>query len=248
VAFERFADSYGVKILKYHADNGRFAENVWKQAISEKNQQLTFSGVGAHHQNGRAEKRIRDIQDLARTSIIHAHRRWPSAVDNRLWPYALRHANHALNNTQFPGEEKTPLEKFSRTDVAPNLDHHHPFGCPAYALDGRIRSGMKGPKWENQARLAINLGPSPQHAKTVGLLLSLTTGLVSPQFHVRYDDGFDTVRQTQSIVSNWQHLAGFELFRKPKLLPVTTSAAEAATIPVTENEPAKPCRGKRENR
>jgi hypothetical protein len=53
-AFEQYADSNGVKVLQYHADNGRFAENIWRADIAKKQQQLTFSGVGAHHQNGRA--------------------------------------------------------------------------------------------------------------------------------------------------------------------------------------------------
>ena len=57
-SFEEFPNSHGVKILHYHADNGRFAEKVWKEDVIKKSQTLTFSGVGAHHQNGRAEKRI----------------------------------------------------------------------------------------------------------------------------------------------------------------------------------------------
>jgi hypothetical protein len=126
--FERHAQTYNVTIRQHHADNGRFAEAVWKQDVQDKNQHLTFSGVGAHHQNERAEKRMRDLQDLACTSLIHAQRRWPNAVDVRLWPYALRHANNSLNNTPFPGEKITPIEKFSSTAVIPNLDQHHPFG------------------------------------------------------------------------------------------------------------------------
>jgi Reverse transcriptase (RNA-dependent DNA polymerase)/GAG-pre-integrase domain len=232
--FERYASTFGVDIQHYHADNGRFAENAWKQDVLGKHQRLTFSGVGAHHQNGRAEKRIRDIQDMARTSLIHANRRWPRAVDVRLWPYALRHSNHALNHTPFKGEGQTPIERFSGTKSAPDLDAHHPFGCPAYALDGKIQSGNKAPKWDTRARLAIYIGPSTQHARTVGLLLSLTSGLVSPQFHVRYDDTFETLKQGASNVpSNWQQLSGLEPVRKHQV-------TEAANIPPTQNSPVGP--------
>ena len=35
-------------------------------------QTITFCGVGAHHQNGVAEQRIRDITKNARTSLLHA--------------------------------------------------------------------------------------------------------------------------------------------------------------------------------
>jgi hypothetical protein len=72
--FESFAESCCVTIQQYHADNGRFVEAAWKNDVLEQRQGLTFSGVGAHHQNGRAEKRIRDLQDMARTSLIHVNR------------------------------------------------------------------------------------------------------------------------------------------------------------------------------
>jgi GAG-pre-integrase domain len=65
-AFEQYARTCGVLIKHYHADNGRFAENLWRADVLEKGQRLTFCGVSAHHQNGRAEKKIRDVQDLAR--------------------------------------------------------------------------------------------------------------------------------------------------------------------------------------
>jgi hypothetical protein len=52
-------------------------------------------------------------------------------------------------------------------------------------------------------------GPSPIHARSVANLLSLTTGLVSPQFHVHYDDTFQTLRNSVIMKSLWQDLAGF---------------------------------------
>jgi hypothetical protein len=195
-AFEHYADTFGVKITHYHADNGRFAERVWKDDIERRFQTLTFSGGGSHHQNGRAENRIRDLQDQARTSLIHANKLWPDAIGIELWPYALRHENDCLNMSPFPNEQETPLEKFSRSKIRPDFKQVHPFECPAYfyALDGRIQSGKKAKKWEVRARVAIYLGSSPQHARIVGLVLSLTTGLVSPQFHVKYDESFSTLR------------------------------------------------------
>lgn len=156
-AFEHHAEMFGVKIIHYHADNGRFAKKVWKEDIERKFQTLTFSGVGAHHQNGRAEKRIRDLQDQARTSLIHANKLWPDAISVELWPYELRHANDCFNMTPFS------TEKFSKTKIRPDFKQIHPFGCPAYALDGRIQSGKKAKKWQVRARVAIYLGPSPQH-------------------------------------------------------------------------------------
>jgi hypothetical protein len=74
--FENFARLYGVEISHYHADNGRFIENIWRDDIKEMRQTMSYSGVGAHHENGVVEKRIRDLQDLTRTSLIHAATWW----------------------------------------------------------------------------------------------------------------------------------------------------------------------------
>jgi hypothetical protein len=103
--FEKYARTCGVNIKHYHADNGRFSDNLWREDILTKGQRLTFCDVGAHHQNGRAEKSIRDAQDHARTSLIHANRRWPEAIDSRLWSYALRQAIDAINKTPFPSSQ-----------------------------------------------------------------------------------------------------------------------------------------------
>jgi Reverse transcriptase (RNA-dependent DNA polymerase)/GAG-pre-integrase domain len=211
--FEKYTRSYGVVIEHYRADNGRFSDNLWRDDIISKGQRLSFCGVGAHHQNGRAEKRIRDAQDHARTSLICANRRWPDAIDARLWPYALRQAIDAINKTPFPSSVtgETPYEKFSGTAIGSNLEDDHPFGCPAYALDGQIQGGKRINKWASRSRLAIYIGHSPQHSRSVGLLLSLNTGLVSPQFHVKYDDDFETIRKDcHQPKSKWQIMCGFK--------------------------------------
>ena len=98
-AMERYAQTRNISIKAYHADNGIFKAKEWVQACHDARQQLTFAAVGAHHANGKAERRIRELQELARTQLIHANRRWPQAITSNLWPYALRHANDCVNNT-----------------------------------------------------------------------------------------------------------------------------------------------------
>ncbi len=56
LAFETTATQHGIKIKHYHADNGLFSSKLCQQALREKGQTITFAGVGAHHQNGIAEK------------------------------------------------------------------------------------------------------------------------------------------------------------------------------------------------
>jgi hypothetical protein len=43
----------------------------------------------------------------------------------------------------------------------------------------------------------------------VVLILNLETGLVSPQFHVKVDPTFKTVKGEQSPTSQWQTKCGF---------------------------------------
>jgi hypothetical protein len=214
VAFERFANVSGVKILYYHADNGVFADNKFKAHVASQNQTLTFCGVNADFQNGLAERRIRELTEHARTMLIHAQKRWPSAITANLWPYALRQANDLLNGTpnlQLSG--KIPNNVFARTGVAPNPKHWFTFGCPVYVLDDYLQAGKKVNKWTNRARVGIYLGQSPQHARTVSLVLSLQTGLVSPQFHVRKDSAFETLRSIYHgnlPLSFWQSKCHFK--------------------------------------
>ena len=215
LAFERYASKFKVHVKSYQADNGRFAENKFMAAVKEAGQTITFCGVNAHFQNAVAERRIRTLQDQARTMLIHAQHRWPKAIDAHLWPYALRVANEVHNSTPTIGREdhKSPFELFARSEVTPNLNHFQPFGCPVFVLDNKMQSGQKLPKWEVRSRMGVYLGMSMQHARTVALVLNLKTGHVSPQFHVTFDPKFETVRQSLgnlSPPSEWQKLCGFK--------------------------------------
>jgi transposase InsO family protein len=158
IAFERYCNSYGVSVMHYHADNGIFSANAWRSSCNELGQGLSFAGVNAHHQNGVAERRIRDLQEMARTMLIHAHRRWPSAITANLWPYAIRMANDAINATPNlkDKEGRTPLEVFANTQVASNPKHWHHFGCPVYVLDDALQSSAQiFHKWKERSRVGV---------------------------------------------------------------------------------------------
>jgi len=143
-------------VLHYHADNGIFAEAEFVRAVEEGGQTISYCGVNAHHQNGRAEKKIRDLQDLARTMLLHAKQRWPSAITANLWPFAVRMANDVSNTS--PGIEGgiSPIEHFSQVAVSPRVKHSHTFGSPVYVLDSRLQTeGKSIPKWNTKARMGI---------------------------------------------------------------------------------------------
>ncbi len=182
-AFETYARRHGVTIKSYVADNGIFKANLWVEECKKQDQGLTFAGVNAHHQNGVAERKIRELQDMARTMLIQANLRWPNGVTTNLWPYAIQMANEVINNTpSFQDENRRlPVELFANSNVNANPKHWKPFGCPVYVLD--------------HSPVGIYMGKSPQYKRLVALVQSLETGLVSPQFHVAFDPSFRTVKE-----------------------------------------------------
>jgi hypothetical protein len=67
------------------------------------------------------------------------------------------------------------------------------------------------------------MGRLPQHARNVALVLNIETGLVSPQFHVKFDPSFHTVKQSPEMTSSWQIKAGFVAQREPTPEPTKTN-------------------------
>ncbi len=60
-AYEHFLASFGVESKAYHTDNGQFADKGFINDCTSRNQTITFCGVGSHHQNGTAERKIKGI-------------------------------------------------------------------------------------------------------------------------------------------------------------------------------------------
>ena len=130
-----------------------------------------------------------------------------------LWPYAMRHTNDVANTTPRKKQELSPLELFSGVQIAPKIRHFHASGCPTYMLDNALQSGQGAPKWKERARLGVYLGPSPNYARSVALVLNPRTGHVSPQFHINFDDFFETVQTKATDLDApkpaWKYLSGF---------------------------------------
>ena len=120
-AFDAYTRAYKVKIKHYHTDNGRFTDNAFLQVVTEESQTMTYCGVNAYFQNGKAENRKRYLQDQTRKQLQHAKSRWPSAVKLALWPYAPRQATHLRNCLQDKEDASSLLERFSRISIAPKF-------------------------------------------------------------------------------------------------------------------------------
>jgi hypothetical protein len=135
--------------------------------------------------------------------LLHSIFHWPeqAAADLSLWPFALEYAVYLWNEMPAMGSRTSPLELFSSCKFPPDYAHlqrTHVWGCPVYVLDPHLQDGKKLPKWHPRSRRCQFLGVSPNHSTTIGRILNLRAGHVSPQFHVVYDDLFSTVPNAET--------------------------------------------------
>jgi hypothetical protein len=152
-------------------------------------------------------------------------------------------ANDIHNNVPQKNDSDSPLERFSGTKVTPHLRHFHHFGCPTYVLDGKIQQGQKIRKWQEPARVGIYLGHSPQHSRSVALVLSLTTGHVSPQYHCQFDDLFETVQGNNAKFvprSQWQIKTHFHKTRELARQEQQQNILEEGIVPAPAGNPPEP--------
>ena len=82
----------GIEVKKYHGDNGIYKSKLFKDDLERRHQTMTYSGVGAHGQNGVAERAIQTVFNSTRTMMLHQVLMWPAHFDMRLWPFSLEYA------------------------------------------------------------------------------------------------------------------------------------------------------------
>ena len=115
--------------------------------------------------------------------------------DPALWPFALEHAVHIWINMPKEHGGLTPSELFAGIKQPQNdaILRSRVWGCPVYVLDPKLQDGKKLPKWRPRSQLGMYVGISPSHSTTVGRVLNLDTGYISPQYHLVFDELFHTV-------------------------------------------------------
>ena len=127
--------TFGHKVLAYHADNGRYAEKVFLQDMKDKAQNIMYCGVRSHHQNGIAEQRIRTLGENARTMLAHGQHLWLEVVSKSLWPYAYKVACWSRNKFKIDDELISPEEKMSGITYNNVIKNEHTLFCPVFVLD-----------------------------------------------------------------------------------------------------------------
>ena len=85
----------------------------------------------------------------------------------------------------------------------------HVWGCPVYVLSPILQSGNKIPHWEPRSKLGVFCGLSTIHSSEVPQVLNQTTGGITTQFHVVFNDLFSTVpsvEREEEPLSHWNNL------------------------------------------
>jgi len=162
--------AYG-KVLKqtghtarhYHADNGRLSDKGFHKDIDDKGQEITFCGVGVHHQNGIIENRNKQVTLGARTLLLHGMRHWPQMVDSLFWPFAMKAMAERMNSLHVNSEGQTPESIMYGIDLETiPVKNFHTLFCPVYGLDHQLQStGGPGPPKCLDLALALTLGIPP---------------------------------------------------------------------------------------
>ena len=124
------AATFGIRVNKFHTDNGIFAEGSFKSDVSDNNQTIRYCRVEAHFQNRISKAAIKQLTEKARTMLFHAKYRWPEIIQPCLWTFALKQAEFNLNNLCIRKSRKLRAEKFSAMHNKINIRHYHKFGCP----------------------------------------------------------------------------------------------------------------------
>ena len=209
---EREAAESGVRIQSLHTDNGTFSSTEFMAYLASKRQAVTFSGVGAAHQNAVAERAIQTITYMARTMLIHAAMRSPSdTITANHWPMAMDYAAWVYNNLPKQDTGLSPNDLWSRSKYTPiqeTLARSHVWGAPTYVLEPKLqKSGIKIPKWAPRSRRGVFMGFSPRHSTLVTLILNLRTHSITPQYHVVFDDSFSSVHSSPQLAPKiWEEL------------------------------------------
>jgi len=95
--FEEFAVHFGVSIKRIRANNGAYTAKIIQDSCSKKCQQLTFCAIGAHWQNGIAERFIGSIIQCARTILLHAMSKWLQSSRRTCGPLLNKDGQHLTN-------------------------------------------------------------------------------------------------------------------------------------------------------
>ena len=204
----------GIMPQEYISNNGSaFTSSQYTAHFRDFKQIHCFAGVGAHLHNGVAERSIQSIMSTARMMMLHAAIHWPEMADSSLWPMVVRHATYLHNNMPRPTTGLSPNDLFTQMRFDTNKFHDlHVWGCLIYVLDKKISDGNKLLRWMPCSHHGVYMGTSPLHSSSVPLVLNLSTGPITSQFHVVFYDWFGPIAVSPDDLPNFNSDAWTKMF------------------------------------
>jgi hypothetical protein len=117
-------------------------------------------------------------------------------ITAELWPFAIQHAATIYNTTKQRSRDydESPWEKNMGERSKLDQNDMHPLFFPVYVLDRRLQEGTSPTKWTNRTTQKVYIGHLHHYSNSVPIIWDPKTKLVSPQFHVMFDDSFHTVQ------------------------------------------------------
>jgi hypothetical protein len=148
---EAMAREEGFKIKSYHSNSGIFASADFKAHCERSLQTFSFSGVGAKHQTGIAERNIKTIAQWACANMLHLATHWPQCADSKFWPQATDYTVWVFNRLPSLDSGIAPNELWSGVQ-AHGTDIHMPMFLAApfmslthlFRMERQYQSGAPG--------------------------------------------------------------------------------------------------------
>ena len=188
------------EISHYHSANCVFVINGYRNDCKGKGKTHNFSGVGDQHQNTRAERAIQTIMYMYRIFMIHLALHWTEhGIDDlSLWYFSVKHSVWVYNRVPNQRSGITVIKMLTKTKSNNRyLRHAHVWGCPVFVLEAKLQYDQNLPKWNRRLRLGKFLGFSDEHSTLVANICNLRTGYISHQYHLVFDDLFETTVLTE---------------------------------------------------
>ena len=131
---------------------------------------------------------------MAQTVLLHAAIHWTEAADPSLWPMAVEHASCFCNQIQALATGLFPIDLWSKSQVPTHKLHNlHFWGSPKHVLQKQLANGKSIGCWEPRSQRCINIGLLDLHSTDAPAVPNLSTGSITTQWNVVFDDFFTAV-------------------------------------------------------
>ena len=172
-----------------------------------------ISSAGAHHSNGLAERGISIALSLARAQMHHQAIHWPEVSKPAQWPLAVLNSLWVANHIPQEDTGLSPYKMFTKQKSPDSKLHNlHVWDCPASVLDKKISDGHKLPRWSPRSARCVYMGMSPKHLSVAVRVLNLDTRKITTQYHVIFDDWFQTVDATPEQLLDFDSTKWYNTF------------------------------------